>query len=86
LEQLPQTREIEVVVQAPAAVVERRLGAWSRVEAVDERSCRMTMHADQFEWPAMGPAQLDAEFAVVRPPEFAAYFARLGERFLPATS
>jgi predicted DNA-binding transcriptional regulator YafY len=84
IEQLPQTREIEVLVQAPASVVERRLGAWSRVETVDDMSCRMTAHADQFVWPALGLAQLDAEFTVVRPPEFAAYVVRLGERLLRA--
>jgi predicted DNA-binding transcriptional regulator YafY len=83
-EQLPQTREIEVLVRAPAAVVERRLGAWSRVEAVDEGSCRMTVHADQFVWPAFGLAQLEAEFTVVRPPEFAAYLRGLADRFLRA--
>jgi predicted DNA-binding transcriptional regulator YafY len=83
-EQLPQTREIEVLVQAPAAVVERRLGAWSRVEAVDETSCRMTVHADQFVWPAFGLAQLEAEFTVVRPPEFAEYLTQLAERFARA--
>jgi predicted DNA-binding transcriptional regulator YafY len=84
IEQLPQTREIEVLVQAPAAVVERRLGAWSRVEAVDETTCRMTAHADQFVWPALGLAQLDAEFTVVRPAEFAAYLAQLAQRFARA--
>jgi predicted DNA-binding transcriptional regulator YafY len=84
IEQLPQTREIEVLVRAPADVVERRLGAWSQVEAVDETSCRMTVRADQFVWPAMGLAQLDAEFTVVRPAEFAQYLGELGERFLRA--
>jgi predicted DNA-binding transcriptional regulator YafY len=82
IEQLPQTREIEVLVRAPAPFVERRLGAWSRVEAVDEASCRMIVHTDQFVWPALGLAQLEAEFTVVRPPEFAAYLGELGERFL----
>jgi predicted DNA-binding transcriptional regulator YafY len=82
IEQLPQTREIEVLVQAPASVVERRIGAWARVEPVDETSCRMTTRADQFVWPAFGLAQLEAEFAVVRPPEFAAYLAEVGRRFL----
>jgi predicted DNA-binding transcriptional regulator YafY len=86
LSQLPQTREIEVLVQAPTAVVERRLGAWSRVEAIDEGSCRMTTHADQFVWPALGLAQLDAEFTVVRPPEFAAYLAQLAQRLVRATT
>ena len=71
-------------MRAPAAVVERRLGAWSRVEAVDEGACRMTMHADQFVWPALGLAQLDADFTVVGPPEFAAYLAQLAGRFLRA--
>jgi predicted DNA-binding transcriptional regulator YafY len=80
IEQLPQTREIEVLVRAPAAVVERRLGAWSRVEAVDATSCRMTTHADQFVWPALGLAQLDAEFTVVRPAEFGDYLAELGQK------
>ena len=85
-EQLPQTREIEVLVRAPAVVVERRLGAWSRVEAVDDDSWRMTTHADQFVWPAFGLAQLDAEFTVVRPPEFAAYLADVAGRFVRAKS
>jgi predicted DNA-binding transcriptional regulator YafY len=81
---LPETHEIELIVQAPADVVEGRLGAWSRVQAVDATSCRMTMHADQFGWPVLGLAQLDAEFTVVRPPEFAAYLAALAARFARA--
>jgi predicted DNA-binding transcriptional regulator YafY len=84
LRQLPQTREIEVVVQAPAAVVERRLGAWARIEPLDENSCRMTSHADQFVWPAFGLAQLEVEFTVVRPPELAAYLGELAGRFVRA--
>jgi predicted DNA-binding transcriptional regulator YafY len=79
---MPETYEIEVVVQAPAAVVERRLGAWARIEALDEGNCRMTMHADQFVWPAFGLAQLDAEFTVARPPEFAAYLDDVAGRFV----
>jgi predicted DNA-binding transcriptional regulator YafY len=84
VEQLAQTHEVEVLVQAPAAVVERRLGAWARVEGVDEGSCRMTTRTDQFVWPALGLAQLDAEFTVVRPPEFSVYLAQLADRFLRA--
>ncbi len=79
--QLPETREIEVVVQAPAEAVTRRIGAWSRVEPLGEDSCRVLMHADQLVWPAFGLAQLDADFTVVQPPEFAAYLARLATRF-----
>jgi predicted DNA-binding transcriptional regulator YafY len=81
---LPQTHEIELVVRAPAAVVERRIGAWVQVEALDEATCRVTAHADQFVWPALGVAQLEAEFTVVRPPEFAAYLAGLAARFVRA--
>ncbi len=81
---LPQTHEIELVVQAPAALVERRIGAWMQVEALDEASCRVTTHADQFAWPALGLAQLEADFTVVRPPEFAAYLAGLAARFVRA--
>jgi predicted DNA-binding transcriptional regulator YafY len=84
IEQLPQTREIEVLVRAPAPLVERRIGAWSQVEALDATSCRVNLRADQFVWPAMGLAQLEAEFTVVRPTEFAEYLTQLGERFLRA--
>ena len=64
-EQLPATRRSRCWCRRRPPVVERRLGAWSRVEAVGEGSCRVTMHADQFVWPAFGLAQLDAEFSVV---------------------
>ncbi len=46
----------------------------------------MTMYADQFSWPAMGLAQLEAEFTVVRPPEFAVYLTELGDRYRRASS
>jgi predicted DNA-binding transcriptional regulator YafY len=86
IRQMPETREIEVVVRAPASSAERTVGAWARVEALDADSCRVTMHADQFSWPALGLAQLEAEFTVVRPPEFAAYLAELADRYRRATS
>ncbi len=44
------------------------------------------MHADQFSWPAMGLAQVEAEFTVVRPLEFAAYLTELGDRYRRASS
>ncbi len=86
IRQMPETREIEVVVRAPGPSAERTVGAWARVEALDADSCRVTMHADQFSWPALGLAQLEAEFTVVRPPEFAAYLAELAVRYRRAAS
>ena len=80
LRQLPETVEIEVLVHAPAVDVERRIGAWSRVEPVDD-GCRVILHADQFEWPVLGLLQIGAEFDVVRPPAFAAYVGDVAGRF-----
>ncbi len=85
MRQLPDTVEIQVTVRAPADVVVRRIGTWAQVEPLGPDSCRAVLHADQFVWPAMGLAQLDAEFTVESPPRFAAYLEELAARFVRAT-
>ncbi|MFJ5230455.1 helix-turn-helix transcriptional regulator [Kitasatospora sp. NPDC088391] len=76
---------VEVLVDAPAGTVRRRLGRWSTVEEVDEGHCRLLMTSDALEWPAMAVGTLEADFTVVAPPELATLLAAWGERFTRCT-
>ena len=60
---------VTVLVHAPAAEVEPRLGPWAALEVVDDRSCRLTMEPTDLAWAAFGLGVLDARFTVERAPD-----------------
>ncbi|BAJ29506.1 MULTISPECIES: YafY family protein [Kitasatospora] len=78
---LPSSYRVEVLVDAPAAHVRKRIGNWSEVEETADGRSRVLMRADALEWPAMALGSLDADFRVVSPPELSALLAAWGERF-----
>ncbi len=82
----PTAYAVEVVVQAPAAVVEGVVHQWGEVEPLGDDACRLRMGVDHLEWPAMVLGAVGAPFTVVGPPELVAYLRDVGERFLAATS
>jgi predicted DNA-binding transcriptional regulator YafY len=75
------TYEIEVVVQAPAAVVRARIGRWMAVEPLDADACRITASTDDFAWPIMALGSLGVPFRVVDPPELRAALGAWAARF-----
>jgi predicted DNA-binding transcriptional regulator YafY len=83
---LPGTHRVEAVIAAPAAEVRRRLGRWARVEPVDERSCRLRMESESFEWPATALGATGAAFTVVSPPEFVDHLRDLAARYAAAAA
>ncbi len=77
---------VEVLVDAPAATVRQRIGAWAEIEEVDADRTRVLMNSDSLDWPAMAFGSLEADFRIVSPPELAALLATWGERFTRCTA
>lgn len=81
---MPARHQIVLDVRAEARRVEQVVGRWGTVEAAGERSCRLLMNVDEFEWPVFVLAALGADFDVIGPPEFNAYLRATAERFARA--
>ena len=73
--------DIEVIVEAPASVVQERIGRWSSVTEIDAGRCRVQMNADMLEWPVMGLGMTGADFQVISPPELIDWMRDWGARF-----
>ncbi len=82
----PRPHRVEALVDAPAATVRQRIGAWSEIEEIAPGRTRVRMNADALEWPAMALGSLGADFRIVSPPELAALLAAWGERFTRCTA
>lgn len=76
--------DVEVVVQAPADDVRRRIGQWATVEELGSGQCRVRMEPDDLSWPALALGMVGAEFTVVSPPELGGLLAEWGGRFARA--
>ncbi len=78
---MPTTHTVEVLVDAPAARVNERVGRWATVEERPDAKCLLRMSADSLDWPAMALGALGAEFTVVSPPELRAHVQEWSARF-----
>ena len=78
------TIDVEVLVDAPAAVVRERIGRWSSVEDTGGSRCRVRMTVDSLDWPVMALGAVGAGFEVVSPPELLARVHDWGRRFSQA--
>src|SRR5689334_8517554 len=76
--------DIEVIVEAPAAVVRERIGRWASVSQAGGTRCRVRMTADALEWPILGLGMVGAEFQVISPPELIDWVRDWGARFTRA--
>jgi len=76
--------DIEVIVEAPAAVVRERIGRWASVSPAGGTRCRVRMTADALEWPILGLGMVGAEFQVISPPELVDWMRDWGARFTRA--
>ena len=84
LGELAWTHPVEAVVEAPAADVRRRIGAWAQVTDDGPGRCRVQMDVDDLSWAAAALARAGAPFTVVSPPELRATLRELAVRFTAA--
>lgn len=73
--------EVEVLVEAPAAVVRERIGQWVTVEDIDGARCRIRATGDSLDWPTMALGMVGADFQVISPPELRDQVRDWGRRF-----
>jgi predicted DNA-binding transcriptional regulator YafY len=73
--------DVELLIEAPAAVVRDRIGRWSTVEDIDASRCLVRMTADVLDWPIMALGMVGADFQVVSPPELLDRVHDWGHRF-----
>ncbi|MDT0270515.1 YafY family protein [Streptomyces sp. DSM 44915] len=83
---LPRPHRVEILVNAPAATVRRRVGRWCEVEEITEERCRVLMTVDSLDWPVALLGALDADFRIVQPPELVDRMRRLITHFDQGTS
>src|ERR1700728_2719228 len=69
IESVPSRHQVEVLVDAPAAVVRERIGPWGSLEDVGPGRCRFRMTSDSLDWPTIALGNAAAEFEVLSPPE-----------------
>ncbi|MFI9545444.1 helix-turn-helix transcriptional regulator [Streptomyces sp. NPDC052016] len=81
------TYEVEVVVDAPAEEVARRLPrSLGRPEPLDARTTRLLATTDEPDWYVRRLTALDAPFRIVRPRELQEAARELGRRLLSAAA
>ncbi|MFD0772740.1 WYL domain-containing protein, partial [Streptomonospora algeriensis] len=68
----------------PAREVEPVVERWATVEDVGGGCCRVVVHADDLDWPALALLGTGAEFDAVEPQEFRDRLRAVAERFLRA--
>ncbi|WP_408896420.1 helix-turn-helix transcriptional regulator [Nocardioides sp. R1-1] len=76
----PQRHQVRIVLHAPAAEVGAVVGRWASVDALGERTCRMTMNTDSLDWPVLILVNLDCDFEVEEPADLTALLGRLAAR------
>jgi predicted DNA-binding transcriptional regulator YafY len=75
---------VEVLVRAPAADVERKVGRWATIEETAADRCTLRMTADDLDWPTFALGILGAELEVLGPPELAEKLGEWSRRFARA--
>ena len=86
IESLPAPYSVDVVVEAPHAVVRERIGRWASIEDLDGSRCVLRMKVDSLDWPAMALGMVGAPFEVRDPPELVTLVRNWGRRFTRATA
>jgi predicted DNA-binding transcriptional regulator YafY len=81
IESIPSRHQVEVLVDAPAAVVRERIGPWGSIQEAGPGRCRFVMTSDSLDWPTMALGNAAAEFEVVSPPELVDHLRERGNRF-----
>ncbi len=66
---VPSRYQVDVLIDAPTAVVRERIGPWGILEDVSSGRCRLSMATDSLDWPTLVLGNAAAEFEVVSPLE-----------------
>ncbi len=69
IESVPSRYRVDILIDAPAALVRERVGPWGTFEDVGSAQCRLTMMTDSLDWPMLALGNAAAEFEVLSPPE-----------------
>ncbi len=69
IESVTARHHVDVLINAPAAVVRERVGPWGSLEDVASGQCRFRMTSDSLDWPTLALGNAAAEFEVLSPPE-----------------
>jgi predicted DNA-binding transcriptional regulator YafY len=83
---LPTRYRVVVDVRTAAADVRAVVGHWATVEETGDRSCRLLMSVESFDWPALLLGAVGADFEVVEPPDLRDHLRTIGTLFTRATS
>jgi predicted DNA-binding transcriptional regulator YafY len=83
---VPGTWQVEAVIEAPAAVIRKRIGRWATIREDGPGRCLVTMTpGDNLDWPVIALGVAGADFQVLSPPELIARIEDWGTRFSRAT-
>ncbi|HEU5032242.1 MAG TPA: YafY family protein [Spirillospora sp.] len=86
LDTAPRSYRVEVLADAPAAMVRERIGRWAVIEEVGADRCRVHLTSDSLEWPMVALGALGADFHVLHPPELVDRLRDWADRFHRASS
>ncbi len=86
IQNVQQPYAIEVIVHTSAEHARRTLGQWATVEEVAPERCRLTMTADNLDWPALALGTIGSDFEIIQPPELRRHLQDWAVRFQRATS
>jgi len=81
IENLPSRHQVEVRIDAPAAVVRERIGPWAALEELDPDRCLLRMTVDSLDWPTLALGNAAAEFEVLSPPALIDHLRARAGRF-----
>jgi len=81
IEHLPSRHQVEVRIDAPAAVVRDRIGPWGTLEELDRDRCVLRMSSDSLDWPTVALGHAAAGFEVVSPPALVDHLRAWADRF-----
>lgn len=73
--------DVELVVKAPLAEIQRHIGPWGSATALDNGTTRIEMHIPDLAWAVLMLAISNAEIVSVEPAELRQFLSELGDRF-----
>jgi hypothetical protein len=77
--------QVRAVIEAPAAVIRKRIGRWATIEEDGPDRCLVTMTpGDQLDWPVIALGLAGADFRVIDSPELTERVRDWGHRFTRA--
>jgi predicted DNA-binding transcriptional regulator YafY len=81
IDNVPAAHQVSVLMNAPAAALQERIGRWATIEDLGDGRCRVQMVSDTLEWPIMALGVAGADFEILSPPPLVDQLRDWGERF-----